>query len=329
MALREAIAAYLFRSRGLHVKAENVFVTSGISQALGIVSRACLGPGRRSLYHRAVLENPCQPALSGLLGREGTELVAGRVDVEGLDSTDLPRDEGAVAFVTPSHQFPLGAILSASRRAALVEWARSTGSLIFEDDFDGEFRYGGAPLMPLRELDPDRVVYAGSFSKSFSPALRLGYAILPESLRGAWRACRELSDIHSCSFTQAAMAEVLESGLFERHVRRMKRLYAERRAAMLASLRESFGEDVELMGQAAGLHVALRFGGDRFKGLRFDAATVLRIASEGAIVYPASRYAFAPIAGIERVLLLGYGNLGEGEIGRGIESLRRGLGRYA
>jgi GntR family transcriptional regulator / MocR family aminotransferase len=226
-----------------------------------------------------------------------------------------------VAFVTPSHQYPLGSVLSAPRRAALVEWARATDSVIFEDDFDGEYRYGGAPLQPMRELDPARVVYAGSFSKAFAPALRLGYAVVPPRLVDAWRACRELMDIHSCAFTQAAMASVLASGAFERHVRRMKRVYAARRAALLAALASAFGDEAEVMGEAAGLHVAVRFRAARFKGRRFDQSLVSRIASLGALVYPASRYAFARYPGIERILLLGYGNLREEEIARGVSAL--------
>ena len=173
--LRQETADYLYRSKGLRAAPEDVFITAGCSQTLGLVSRAFLRGGERAgRRSRAVLENPCQPALSGLLAREGDELVAGRVDAEGLDPGSLPRDKAAVAFVTPSHQYPLGSVLSAPRRAALIEWARTTDSIIVEDDFDGEFRYGGSPLLPLRELDPPRVVYAGSFSKSLQPRTTSG-----------------------------------------------------------------------------------------------------------------------------------------------------------
>jgi GntR family transcriptional regulator/MocR family aminotransferase len=324
MRLREEVAAYLFRSKGVRAQAEEVFITSGCSQSLGLISRALL---RGSPRGRAVLENPCQPAVSGLLRREGVELVAAAVDEEGLDPSSLPRDRSAVAFVTPSHQYPLGPVLSAPRRTELVEWARATDSVLVEDDFDGEFRYGGAPLQPLRELEPSRVVYLGSFSKSFSPALRLGYAITPPSLRETWLAYRELMDIHSCAFTQAAMAAVLGSGAFERHVRRMRRLYASRREAMLGLLRGAFGADVRVMGEAAGLHLAISFEGSRFRGLRFDEERVARIASAGALVYPAMRYAFAPLRGADRILLLGYGNLDEEEMGRGIEALAASISK--
>jgi GntR family transcriptional regulator / MocR family aminotransferase len=324
--LRAQAAAYLFRTRGLRAAPDDVFITSGVSQAMGIVSRFLFrAAGSRALLRRAVLENPCQPALSGLLQREGVEIVAAAVDEEGIDPAKLPRDARAIAFITPSHQFPLGPVLSAPRRAALVDWARATDSTIFEDDFDGDFRYGGAPVQPLRELDPSRVLYAGSFSKAFSPALRLGCVVLPPALREGWRACRELADIHSCSFTQAAMAGFLASGAYERHVRRMKKIYASRRKFMLESLSAAFGGEVSIMGEAAGLHVAVRFGGARFRRLRFDEATVARIAAAGALVYPAARYAFAPFPGIERIALLGYGNLSEGEIAKGLSSLAAAL----
>jgi len=368
-ALREETAAYLFRSRGIRADPEDIFITSGISQALGIVSRAFLARGaeprdetagpeaassrgvepcprassaappsrpdsrKGGAGHRldrprdlAVLENPCQPALSGLLVREGIPIFPAAVDAGGLDPSSLPRDRSAVAFVTPSHQYPLGPVLSAPRRVALVEWARATDSILMEDDFDGEYRYGGAPLQPLRELDPGRVVYAGSFSKVFAPGLRLGYAIVPPHLADAWRSCRELMDIHSCVFTQAAVASYLASGAFERHVRRMKRVYAARRAALLGELAGAFGDGVEVVGEAAGLHLALRFKPRDFPGLRFDGETVSRIARSGAVAYPASRYAFAPAPGIEGIILLGYGNLDEASIARGVGALASALG---
>jgi GntR family transcriptional regulator/MocR family aminotransferase len=325
--LRSQVAAFLFRSRGLCVSDDDILITSGVSQALGIASRFLFGAAGRGRCRRAVLENPCQPALSGLLQREGVEITAARVGPEGIDPEDLPRVGRAVAFVTSSHQYPLGPVLSAPHRTALVAWARRTDSIIFEDDFDGDFRYGGHPLQPLREIDPSRVLYAGSFSKSFSPALRLGYAVVPGSLRDAWNACRELADIHSCSFTQAAMTFFLASGAYERHVRRMRKVYALRRRAMLKALDALFGCGVEVMGEAAGLHVAVSFSGDRFRSLRFDRETVSRIASRGVIVYPASRFAHAPYPGIERILLLGYGNLSECDIERGVELLAGALRR--
>ena len=331
--LRQETATYLYRSKGLRAAPEDVFITAGCSQTLGLVSRALLrGGAKAGRRSRAVLENPCQPALSGLLAREGDELVAGRVDAEGLDPGSLPRDRAAVAFVTPSHQYPLGSVLSAPRRAALIEWARTTDSIIVEDDFDGEFRYGGSPLLPLRELDPSRVVYAGSFSKSFSPGLRLGYAIVPPSLRDGWRGYRELTDIHSCIFTQAAMASMLETGAFDRHVRRMRKIYSERRSSLLRAIGRIFGpaegegSGIEVMGEAAGLHLALRFGVGRLRGKGFDEVTVSRVASLGAVVYPLRRYAFEPLADADRILLFGYGNLSEEEIERGLAALASALG---
>jgi GntR family transcriptional regulator / MocR family aminotransferase len=326
--LREEAAAFLFRSRGLRASAEDLFITSGVSQAMGIASRFLFRSAGRGGTSRAVLENPCQPALSGLLRREGVEIEAARVDGEGIDPSRLSRVGSALAFVTPSHQYPLGPVLSAPRRAKLVQWTQETSSIVFEDDFDGDFRFGGPPLQPLRELDPGRVLYAGSFSKSFSPALRLGYAVVPPSLREGWRAARELADIHSCLFAQAAMASFLASGAYERHVRKMRKVYAARRAALLEALEAAFGGpdgSVEVLGAAAGLHVALRFRGGAFRGLRFDEATVSRIASAGAVVYPASRFAHAAFPGIERIILMGFGNLGEDAIARGVGALRRGL----
>lgn len=315
--LRRETAAWLFRARGLTVDPADICITSGISQALGIASRLIRRPGGR-----AILENPCQPALSGLLHREGVDIFAARVDHDGIDPARLPRDTSAVCFVTPSHQFPLGPVLSAPRRIALVAWARATDSMILEDDFDGDIRHTGAPLQPLRELDPSRVIYAGSFSKTFAPSLRLGYAVVPRRLAGDWNAHRELMDIHSCTFTQTAMAGCLASGFFERHVRRMKRIYRLRRLALLAELDRAFGSAIAVSGEAAGLHLSVVF-----RNQCFDEALVARLEKAGVRIHPASRYAFARLAGIEHVLLFGFGNLSEERIAQGIRILDRELDR--
>jgi GntR family transcriptional regulator / MocR family aminotransferase len=315
-ALREATAAYLYRARGVRASAGDLVIASGSTQTLALLTRI-----RCCAERGAVLENPCHRAASALLRREGVPVVPVEVDAQGLDTARLPRARTALAYVTPSHQFPLGTVLSALRRAELIAWARSRGALILEDDYDGEYRYGGPPLLPLRESDPGRVAYAGTFSKVFSPAIRLGYAILPASVREDWRFLKMHSDVHSSLVEQAAMAAFVASGRLERHIHRMRRAYAVRRAVLLEELQSTFGSRCQIGGEASGLHVAVRF-----PGRSFDAGTVEKIRSAGARVYPATEHALRPVDGLEEVVLLGYGALDERALRRGVQAMASGLG---
>jgi GntR family transcriptional regulator/MocR family aminotransferase len=309
--LREAISKYVGRYRGARCSPDQVLVTAGTTQAISVVALALLGPGRRS----AVVEEPLTADIKTILAQAGAAIHPSPVDEQGLDPSMLPRrPRPALVYVTPSHQFPLGSAMPIQRRIALLEYARSTGAYVVEDDYDSEFRYEGPPLPSMQGLDPERVVYIGTFSKTLSPALRIGYIILPLALVGEARKRKWLSDIHNPVIDQLALARFMEEGQYASHISRMKKLYRHRRELLAASLEEesrAAGIGLEILGASAGIHLCARFPGKRLT--RQD---LLALEAAGAKAYPVAAHALSPGAW-EDALILGFGSLGDDELRRG------------
>jgi GntR family transcriptional regulator/MocR family aminotransferase len=203
------------------------------------------------------IEDPQYNGTREVLRAAGAQLVPVPVDRDGLNPARLP-DHASLVFVTPSHQFPTGAILPLARRLALIEWARRKNSVIVENDYDGEFHYEGGPLESLQGLDREgRIVYVGTFSRTVFPALRIGYLIVPKSLAAAFTMAKWLSDQHSATLEQQTLAEFITSGMYERHLRRLRRRNAARRQALLLAIRKYLGNRVEVTGEGSGAHVVL------------------------------------------------------------------------
>ncbi len=299
-ALRTEIAAYLFRNRGLRVPADRVFVTAGATHALHILATVMARRGRP-----VVVEDPCHLGLVRTLSLAGVSILSVEADESGMRTDKLAGVDAGLAYVTPSHQFPLGGILSAERRVELIRWARERGAWIAEDDYDAEFRYSGPPVAPLWSMDGDRTVYVGTFSKTFFPALRIGYALVPPALEREWKDARVHADVQNPVFEQLALARLLADRTIDRHVAKMRRLYARRRSALLSALRASFGDGIRVLGDASGLHVAVRFS-----GFRFNRELVLRARERGLRLVSAERHSVAGGAW-DDTLLFGYGHLDE------------------
>lgn len=231
-ALREAVAEHVRRSRAVHCTADQVIITSGIQQALHICCQILLEPG-----DAAWVEDPAYRGITAILEHavRQVRMVRVPVDGEGLDvAAGLAQDAGArVAFVTPSHQYPLGMPLSMARRNALLAWARTARAWVVEDDYDSELRYAGHPFASLQGMDPGRVIYLGTFSKILFPSLRLGYAIVPEGLQAAFCGARVLMDRHPPGADQHVLAAFMNEGHLQRHVRRVRHVYAERRLQLM------------------------------------------------------------------------------------------------
>jgi GntR family transcriptional regulator/MocR family aminotransferase len=250
-ALREAIAGHLSFARALACAPEDVIVTVGAQQAFDLLARTLVTPGRRTV----IVEDPGYPAAREAFAAAGADVIPVPVDREGLVVEALP-EAAALICVTPSQQYPLGASLSAARREALLAYAARNDALIVEDDYGGEFRFDGAPVAALRAQDRDgRVIYVGTFSQSLLPALRIGFVVAPARARAALLAARERSDWHGPAIEHAVLAAFIADGHLARHVRKMRRIYAERRTALLAALAEHGGDLLDPIPAPAGLHL--------------------------------------------------------------------------
>ena len=253
--LRGLIAAYLRSSRGLQCTAEQIVITSGAQQAISLCAQLLVEPG-----DGVAVENPGYRAAGHAFALAGANLQGVPVDSDGIDCQVLNTLVNCrLAYVTPSHQYPLGVVMSLARRLELLAWAERTGGWIVEDDYDGEYRYSGAPLAPLAALDRSgRVLYVGTFGKVAFPALRLGYLVLPPGLVDAFSRRRAVDMRHSEVSTQAVMAEFMAAGHFQRHIRRMRRAALSRRNALLAGWPRGLPGVGELPVIAAGLHMTVR-----------------------------------------------------------------------
>jgi GntR family transcriptional regulator/MocR family aminotransferase len=314
--LRRAIADYLARRRGVLCNAADILIVSGTQQALTVVGRVVLDPG-----DRVVVEDPhYQLALHSLLAH-GANVKSARTDDQGLVVRELSQGPSRLLFVTPSHQFPSGVVMTLNRRLELLKWAARTGSWIFEDDYDTEFHSGDRPLPALRSLDlADRVLYVGSFSKTLFPSLRLGYIVCPAALRDALYKAKLLDDLGSPSVEQAALATFIQSRQYEKHLRKSVKELISRRRAVVDALQRLAGEHIEIGPHRSGMHFAIWF-----KTLSFDRldAFIGRAKLLGLGLYPIHSYyrTRPPRPG----LLIGYAGLSVSQLKTAVELFARCL----
>jgi GntR family transcriptional regulator/MocR family aminotransferase len=308
-ALREGLAVYLGRVRGVVGDAEHTFVCGGFAQAISLVGGVLARAGRP----RVAVEDPGHAVIRELVARSGAEPVPLPVDDDGIDVDALERSGAGAALVTPAHQFPTGVVLSPERRARLLAWAEAADGIVIEDDYDAEFRYDRAPVGALQGLAPGRVVYCGSASKTLAPTLRLGWVVAPPRL------VRELVEqvlytaIAPPRLEQLAFADFLERGELDRHLRRMRLRYRRRRDELLRSLARELPE-VEVRGVAAGLYVCalLPAGSDEQRVLE-------EARARGVGVYGLSEHCAK--ARREPALLLGYAVSNEAAIRAAVRKL--------
>ena len=309
VALREAVAAHLGRARAVTCDPSQVIIVNGSQQGLDLIARVLIERG-----DRIAVENPCYQGTREILRHIGARLLPVPVDADGIDPARLP-ENARMAFVTPSHQFPTGAILPLARRFALLDWARRADALIVEDDYDGEFRYEDQPLQSLQGLDGDgRVIYLGTFSRTVFPALRIGYLVVPKSLVAVFTAAKWLSDRHTATLEQETLAEFIASGMYERHLRRLRRGNASRRKVLLEATHRYLGSRVQMTGYGAGAHVVLW----PVKRLA-EAALIEAAAARGVGVYGIAPYFLTQPA--SSGLMLGYSRMKEADIREGVRRL--------
>jgi GntR family transcriptional regulator / MocR family aminotransferase len=316
--LREAIAAYLRTTRGVICEADQVLIVNGSQQALDLATRVLLDPG-----DAAWMEDPGYDGARGALVAGGARVIPVPIDDEGLCVSSGVRQSprARLAYVTPSHQFPLTSTMSLRRRRELLRWARTRRAWILEDDYDSEFRYSRQALTSLQGLDGGTtVIYAGTFSKVLFPALRIGYLVVPPALVGTFVKVRFFLDVHCSTFVQSVLADFITDGHFERHIRRMRRLYRERQDALATALRRQLHGLLDVQPSDGGMHLVawLPPGVD-------DREASQRAAAEGVEAVPLSSFMIgSPSRG---ALLLGYARTTTDDIVDGCARLARALTR--
>jgi GntR family transcriptional regulator/MocR family aminotransferase len=313
---REAIAEYLGAVRGVRCEPTQILVTTGSQQALQISAQVLLDP-----KDRVCMEEPGYPGARQAFMTAGARLIPVPVDDEGINVADLIRRgrEARAVYVTPSHQYPMGMTMSATRRMLLLNWAMRSGAWIIEDDYDSEYRFGSRPISSLQGLDTDgRVIYVGTFSKVLFPALRLGYVVVPKDLVPAFSAARDAADVFSSTLYQAVLTDFIREGHFARHIRRMRMLYMDRRTALVNAIQIQMGGMLNVIGAEAGMHlVALLPRGTN------DVVVSRKAAQRGISAMPLSVcYSRPPSRG---GLMLGYGGVNARQIHDGIRELRMSL----
>jgi len=316
--LRRALAGYLARARGVRCTAERILITHGTQQAIDLVSRVLVDPG-----DRIAIEEPHYTGFSLALAAHGSELVPIRIDEHGLCVDELRAEPPVRGIcVTPAHQFPTGGVLPLERRLSLIEHAAETGAFVFEDDYDGEYRFEGRPLPCLQGLDGGgHVILVGTASKLLFPALRIGWMVLPERLVAPFTLAKAYADTGTAGIEQLVLADFIEGGHLERHVRRSRARNAARREALQHAVEAHLAGRAELIGTRAGLHGLLRI-----PGLPFAREGELRrsCAEHGVGVYPVRPFYTQPPEHTE--VLLGYAALDEDAIDAGVAAVAEALG---
>jgi GntR family transcriptional regulator/MocR family aminotransferase len=313
---REAICTYLRTARAVHCDPSQVMVVAGSQQALEISARVLLGDGSPVWF-----EEPGYRLARNVFQGAGCRLVPVPVDEDGMIVSAGIKlcPKARAVYVTPSHQYPLGSTMSASRRMQLLNWAQSAGSWIIEDDYDSEYRFESMPIASLQGLDRNaRVIYVGTFSKVLFPSLRLGYMVIPADLVEHFISVRVAMDIFPPYLHQEAITDFIREGHFARHIRRMRLLYSERRTALVKSIREQFGSSLEIHGTQAGMHLAVTLP----KGLS-DREIATKAARNGLWLWPLSPSYLGEVP--RQGFILGFGNTAVEEMSRAVSQLRAEL----
>ncbi|KOP80983.1 GntR family transcriptional regulator [Lysinibacillus sp. FJAT-14745] len=309
--LRQTLAHYLLRTRCVNCHPEQIVITSGATQAMTLVSRLLLSP-----KDTAIMEDPITNDIQTIFKSSGASIYPIPVDEDGMKTVLIPESlHPKFVFLTPSHQFPLGGTLPIQRRIQLINFARRNNCFLVEDDYDSEFRYEGPPVSSLQGLDPERVLYIGSFSKILSPALRIGYIVLPTHLIEKCRQLKWFTDLHSPSLDQLILARFIKEGYLERHITKMKKFYKSQRDFLIQCLHTTFSNKVKVLGYSTGMHLIVEL-----ENIHFSKELLLQIEQFGVRVYPVEDHTIEK-GKYTNQIILGYGHLKKNEIDEGVTRL--------
>jgi GntR family transcriptional regulator/MocR family aminotransferase len=319
MDLRQAIAEHLGPARGIRARASQVIITGGIQEALNIISRLLIRAGTP-----VVIEDPCYQGAAFTFESYGAEIIPTPVDSAGIQVRRLPERSVSLAYVTPSHQFPVGATMSLNRRMKLIEWANRVGAYLVEDDYDSDFRYDGPPLTALAGMDSSgTVIYLGTFSKSIGAGLRLGYMVVPSELAEPASVVKTILNNGNGWLNQAALADFIKSGSYSRHLRRIRKEYKSRLEALIEAVDRHL-KGATITGDKGGMHVMLHLPADGptasqlEKYMRSLGVGIYSLRSGAAIDFAHTTYS-------DRGLVLGYSSLTEVQIKKGVERIAAGI----
>ncbi|MDQ0859488.1 PLP-dependent aminotransferase family protein [Bacillus sp. V2I10] len=311
--LRKELMNYLFQSRGVVCSVDQIVICSGTQHAISLILQL-LSNGDRSV----AMENPSYDGAQSVFNNHGWSIKPIRLKKDGIDIEQLKKVEAKVAYITPSHQFPYGMVLPIQKRLLLLEWANQNSSFIIEDDYDSEFRYQGQPIPSLKALDSkDNVIYLGTFSKSFSPAVRVSYIVLPQSLMDAYNHMYGNYYQSVPSIIQKGLYILMNEGHFTSHIRRMRKIYDNKHQTLVNALNEYMGKRIEIIGQKAGLHLLIRVKNRSTKELVKQAKKV------GVKVYDPTFYCLNEREIKPSLIMIGFGGVSEERIDKGIKLLQK------
>ncbi|UVI28700.1 MocR-like pyridoxine biosynthesis transcription factor PdxR [Paenibacillus spongiae] len=312
--LRTEVCAYLHQSRGIRCSPEQIVIGAGTYHSLDLLFQLL-----QSDVSTLAAEEAVNDGVKALFEQSRFSLRPLRLESDGIRMEDVYASGAQAVYVTPSHQFPYGMTLSIGKRTKLLDWANQTGAYLIENDYDGEFRYGGRPIPALQSLDDHgRVVYVGTFSKALTPSLRLSYLILTPELLERFRQRKHSFDQLASTVFQKTLQQFMLSGDFERHIRRMRKVYGSKHHALLVAIRSRFGSSADIIGAGSGLHLLMKV-----KNGMSEEELVRSAKQAGVHVYPTSIYALKPELAPASTVLLGFGGMKENDIPAGIERLAR------
>jgi len=313
--LTNTLVNYLKKTRGINCHSDQIIITTGAKQGLSLIAKCLL-----KSENEAWIEDPSNDNVRKIFSYHTNHIVPIAVDNKGIRPELFPADSSpTLIFITPSHQFPLGGILPIQRRLEIIRYASRTGCYVVEDDYDSEFRYSGLPISSLHELDNQRVIYIGTFSKTMFPSLRLGYIVLPDSLIKQCRELKRLGDHHTNSLNQLSLMRFIESGEMERHVAHMKKIYQKRHDALISCLNAYFLGKIKIIGENAGMHVVAEF-----LEVDFTIELIHKIKEAGVDIISVEEHSIKK--GLHKnQIILGYAHLCEKDIEKGLFILKNVL----
>ncbi|GIQ69052.1 PLP-dependent aminotransferase family protein [Xylanibacillus composti] len=310
--LRVEIAAYLHRTRGMRCHSGQIMIVSGSSEGMALIAQA-MRPSFASVY----LEDPTIEFAQHIFFHAHYGITPMEVDASGMRLHEISRfQNGHLMLLTPSHQFPTGSILSIRRRQHAVRLAEQADAYIIEDDYDGDFRLKGVPIPSLHTLNPDRVIYVGTFSKTLAPGMRIGFLVVPPALLGRFAELKENLNLRAQAVPQAALAQFMKDGRLDRHIHKMKGIYRARRNVLVNALKQKFGDWFRIRGDEAGMHVLLEVTGEPW----IDSWQ--HSAAFGVRVHEVEDYCLLKGKRTHQIVL-GYGNVQKEDIETGIERLHQ------